>query len=195
MKTTQRLFTALALLAAGIHAADVYWTGAAENDDSWNTPGNWNGGNVPGESDRARFDNDYTVQIDDDVRVGSVFVHDGKSPVFQGGGSITAVNGSVTGGKGAQFNVPVIFPEGVNATASSQNAYGSTIVFNRGLSGGDSVYTGGNQNYGFRLTNGVVSVPLLTVNCGAHLKAAFTGGKVTLTLPALQYWTMIVIEK
>ncbi len=181
MKTTQRLFTALALLAAGIHAADVYWTGAAENDDSWNTPGNWNGGNVPGESDRARFDNDYTVQIDDDVRVGSVFVHDGKSPVFQGGGSITAVNGSVTGGKGAQFNVPVIFPEGVNATASSQGAYGSTIVFNRGLSGGDSVYTGGNQNYGFRLTNGVVSVPLVTINCGAHLKAAFSGERVTLT--------------
>jgi len=181
MKTTPRLITLIAVLAGSIQAADIYWTGAAVSDDSWNTPENWNGGSVPGDNDRARFDNSYTVQVDDDVRVGSIFVEKGKYPVFQGEESITVVNGSITGGKGAQYNVPVIFPEGVEATASSHNDYGSTIIFNRGLSGGASVYTGGNQNYGFRLTNGVVSVPLVTINCGAHLKAAFTGERVTLT--------------
>ena len=175
------IVAAIVALATCLHAADIYWTGAAQNDDSWNTPENWKGDHVPGDGDRARFDNDYVVQVDDDIRVGSINVSDGKFPVFQGSGSITVVNGSITGGKGAQYNVPVIFPNGVAATASSANQYGSTIIFNRGLSGGASVYTGGNQNYGFRLTNGVVSVPMATINCGAHLKAAFTGDKVTLT--------------
>ncbi len=173
-------FAALAI-ATSLPAADIYWTGAASGDDSWSAPQNWNGNVVPGDGDRARFDNDYTVQVDGDVRVGSISVSDGKSPVFQGSGSLTVVNGSVTGGKGAKYNVPVIFPEGVAATASSANQYGSSVYFNAGLSGGASVSTGGSQNYGFRATNGVVSVPSVKINCGASLGASFTGDSLIFT--------------
>ena len=181
--TAERWILALCACAGALalKGADIYWTGAAENDDSWNTPGNWQGDKVPGNNDRACFNNDYVVQVDDSIQVGSILVSNGKSPVFQGSGSITAVNGSVTGGKGAQYNVPIIFPDGVAATASSQNDYGSTVHFNAGLSGGASVYTGGNQNYGFRATNGVVSVPVVTINCGATLGASFSGESVVLT--------------
>ncbi len=185
-RTAARLALSIAVLAAAFWsgpslAADVYWTGAAQDDDSWSTPGNWNGGRVPGDGDRARFDGDHVVRIDDDVRVGGISVSDGKFPVFQGSGSVTVVGGTVAGGKGARYDVPVVFPEGVTATASSAGQYGSTVHFNAGLSGGTSLYSGGSQNYGFRATNGVVAVPVVTLNCGATLGASFTGESLVLT--------------
>ena len=50
----------IALLAAAFgscpsFAEDILWTGEAQNDDSWRTAENWNGGRVPGDGDRARL--------------------------------------------------------------------------------------------------------------------------------------------
>ena len=168
-----------ALAPATALAADITWNGNV--DALWSTPGNWSTSAVPGNGDRAKFTTDASVTVDGDISVGSIIISDGKSPVFSGSGTLTVVNGSVTGGKGAWFTVPVIFPAGVNATASSANQYGSTIVFDGGLSGGASVTSGGNVNYGLKLTNAVVTVPAVTVNCSSYLQTSFPIETLTLT--------------
>ena len=180
MKLHNLLLT-LALAAAGtLHSADITWNGNA-GDGLWSSDGNWSTGAKPGDGDRAKFTGDATVTVDGDIRVGAIVISDGKSPVFQGSGTLTVVNGSVSGGKGARFVVPVIFPEGVNANASSANQYGSTIIFDGGLSGGASVTSGGNVNYGIRLTNAVVTVPAVTINCSSYLNASFPIDTLTFT--------------
>ena len=88
-----RLALSIAVLAAAFwsrpsFAAEVLWTGAAQDDDSWSTLGNWSGDRVPGDGDRARFDGDHVVRIDDVVRVGGISVSDGKFPVFQNDPSV-----------------------------------------------------------------------------------------------------------
>ena len=182
MKTTVKLFAILVCVFAGVtaHCADITWDNSS-GDNLWSTPENWSTDKLPGDSDRAKFTGDDIVVVDSAIRVGGILISDGKSPVFSGSGSLTVVNGSITGGKGAHFTVPVIFPEGVNATASSANQYGSTIVFDSGLSGGASVTSGGNVNYGLKLTNGVVTVPAVTVNCSSYLQASFPIETLTLT--------------
>lgn len=182
MKTTVKLFAILVSVFAGVtaHCADITWDNSS-GDYLWSTPENWSTDKLPGDSDRAKFTGDDIVVVDSAIRVGDIIISDGKSPVFSGSGSLTVVNGSITGGKGAHFTVPVIFPEGVNATASSANQYGSTIVFDSGLSGGASVTSGGNINYGLKLTNGVVTVPAVTVNCSSYLQSSFPIEILTLT--------------
>ena len=182
MKTTVKLFAILVSIFAGVtaHCADITWDNSS-GDNLWSTPENWSTDKLPGDSDRAKFTGDDIVVVDSAIRVGGILISDGKSPVFSGSGSLTVVNGSITGGKGAHFTVPVIFPEGVNATASSANQYGSTIVFDSGLSGGASVTSGGNVNYGLKLTNGVVTVPAVTVNCSSYLQSSFPIEILTLT--------------
>ena len=182
MKTTVKLFAILVSVFAGVtaHCADITWDNSS-GDNLWSTPENWSTDKLPGDSDRAKFTGDDIVVVDSAIRVGGILISDGKSPVFSGSGSLTVVNGSITGGKGAHFTVPVIFPEGVNATASSANQYGSTIVFDSGLSGGASVTSGGNVNYGLKLTNGVVTVPAVTVNCSSYLQSSFPIEILTLT--------------
>ena len=182
MRNNKVLATVIAVFAtfASAWAANVTWNNSTGNG-LWSDPNNWDGGALPGDSDRAKFTGDDIVVVDSAIRVGSILISDGKSPVFSGSGSLTVVNGSLTGGKGAPFTVPVIFPEGVNATASSANQYGSTIVFDSGLSGGASVTSGGNVNYGLKLTNGVVTVPAVTVNCSSYLQSSFPIEILTLT--------------
>lgn len=182
MKTTIKLFAILAIVFAGTTAycADITWDNSS-GDNLWSTPENWSTDNLPGDGDRAKFTTNASVTVEGDISVGSIIIDAGKSPVFSGSGSLTVVNGSVTGGKGARFTVPVIFPEGVNATASSANQNGSTIVFDGGLSGGASVTSGGNQNYGIKLTNAVVTVPAVTVNCSSYLQTSFPIETLTLT--------------
>ena len=182
MKTTVKLFAILVSVFAGVtaHCADITWDNSS-GDNLWSTPENWSTDKLPGDSDRAKFTGDDIVVVDTAIRVGRILISDGKSPVFSGSGSLTVVNGSITGGKGARFTVPVIFPEGVNATASSANQYGSTIVFDSGLSGGASVTSGENVNYGLKLTNGVVTVPAVTINCSSYLKSSFPIEILTLT--------------
>ncbi|MBQ3807984.1 MAG: hypothetical protein II840_08515, partial [Kiritimatiellae bacterium] len=182
MKTTVKLFAILVSVFAGVtaHCADITWDNSS-GDNLWSTPENWSTDKLPGDGDRAKFTGDDIVVVDSAIRVGGILISDGKSPVFSGSGSLTVVNGSITGGKGARFTVPVIFPEGVNATASSANQYGSTIVFDGGLSGGASVTSGGNVNYGLKLTNGVVTVPAVTVNCSSYLQTSFPIETLTLT--------------
>lgn len=47
---------ALGGTASNAHAADRYWTNAAFNTQTWNTPGNWNGGvSVPANGDNLYF--------------------------------------------------------------------------------------------------------------------------------------------
>ena len=176
----QSILAIVAMLATGLHAADITWNGSA-GDNLWSNPDNWERASVPGDGDRAKFTTDATVLVESAISVGGIIIADGKSPLFQGGGSLTIVNGSVTGGKGARFAVPVIFPEGVNANASSANQYGSTIVFDGGLSGGTSVTSGGNVNYGLKLTNAAVTVPAVTVNCSSFLQTSFLVQTLTLT--------------
>ena len=178
---TLLLSLSLALAAAGtLHSADITWNGNA-GDGLWSSDGNWSTGAKPGDGDRAKFTTDASVTVEGDISVGSISISDGKSPVFSGSGSLTVVNGSVIGGKGARFTIPVIFPEGVNATAASANQYGSTIIFDGGLSGGASVTSGGNVNYGIRLTNAVVTVPAVTINCSSFLQTSFPVETLTLT--------------
>ena len=182
MRNNKVLATVIAVFAtfASALAANVTWNNSTGNG-LWSDPNNWDGGALPGDSDRAKFTGDDIVVVDSAIRVGGILISDGKSPVFSGSGSLTVVNGSITGGKGAHFTVPVIFPEGVNATASSANQYGSTIVFDSGLSGGASVTSGENVNYGLKLTNGVVTVPAVTVNCSSYLQSSFPIEILTLT--------------
>ena len=180
MKKQSILVIVAATFATGLYAADFTWNGSA-GDNLWSNPNNWDRASIPGNGDRAKFTTDATVLVESAISVGSINVSDGKSPLFQGSGSLTIVNGSVTGGKGTRFTVPVIFPEGVNANASSANQYGSTIIFDGGLSGGASVTSGGNVNYGLKLTNAPVTVPAVTVNCSSFLQTSFSGQTLTLT--------------
>lgn len=114
------------LLASGVQAGTIYWSGAV--DEKWSTPGNWNGGKVPGESDTAVINKKVatTVEVDQDFTVNQVLFGlssdvppaDGMFPMltFTGSGTMTTKIASyaydkrqVTFADKVKFHIPDLY--------------------------------------------------------------------------------------
>ena len=114
------------LLVSGVQSGTIYWSGAV--DEKWSTPGNWNGGKVPGESDTAVINKKVatTVEVDQDFTVNQVLFGlssdvppaDGMFPMltFTGSGTMTTKIASYAYDKRqisfadkVRFNIPDLY--------------------------------------------------------------------------------------
>ena len=114
---TTAIATALALGAFASHANTIMWTGGAGTDD-YATAGNWDGGNVPAETDDVEI-NGATVTVNGNYRIPlSLTLLNGAS---------WAINGEIQfGNNGVEH--PVIHGGSVSGTLVAAQFAGSTLT-------------------------------------------------------------------
>jgi len=88
--------------AGAANAADILWTGAANDGNKWSTGGNWAGDSAPTAADTASFSNTaeaLTVDVDtDDCTCLDISIASGaKEVTFSGIGTLTVCLGSTSG--------------------------------------------------------------------------------------------------
>ena len=179
----------LAFFCIVSRAADVTWTGTAE-DQQWGSESNWSTGSLPGEKDTAKILVNTSVFMGADRTVGKLnlsgmgdstfFNVDGVNAETGGKYTLTLAQGNIDGGKKAIVNANIYLP--VNGAFTCDNGYGSKVTIVGDVSGPGELTLGGGQNRNAEISGGgTVSVP--SVYCslgGVTFDCSFVGTKLTL---------------
>ena len=184
MKVKATVAMASVCLCAVAHAANIVWSGAANDGNKWSTGNNWTGGEAPTAVDTAQFNNTadaLTVDVDtDSCTCTNISIASGARAVtFAGNGTLTIRDGRdaksasrsnspVNNGNFASyattFNCRTILSGGLRVILMP------SIVFNGDLSIPNSTYVwigGGNQSVSMDGYRGIIVRGELSMNASA----------------------------
>ena len=135
MKMKATVAMASVCLCAVVHAANIVWSGAANDGNKWSTGDNWTGGEAPTAVDTAQFNNTadaLTVDIDtDSCTCTNISIASGARAVtFAGNGTLTIRDGRNT--KSAALNSSPI-------QNNNYQSYATTFDCDTVLCGGNRV--------------------------------------------------------
>lgn len=174
-------------LSGPVYGASITWTGAS---GTWTTPGNWNGGTVPGSGDTAEFNGAFTTQpsVTSTATVGGIWATTGLTQGVTIGGSSAltlvgtqTINGSAntaillddSANNNLTISAPLTLTNG-NNTSFLVNNSGTLTIQTGALSLGTATLTLGGNN-----AAGAISIASAIGGTGAIV--ANSAGSVTLS--------------